>query len=50
VTATDDVVADVSAGVDVIGVEGASFRLYYDGRFGETVTENEGGIKGTLPF
>ena len=49
-TSTDDVVADVSAGVDVIGAGGASLRLYYDGRFGDTVEEHAGGIKGTLPF
>jgi outer membrane autotransporter protein len=45
-----DVVADLSAGVDVIGARGASLRLYYDGRFGDTVEEHAGGIKGTLPF
>lgn len=49
-TTTDDVVADVSAGIDVIGVEGASFRLYYDGRFGDTVTEHAGGIKASWNF
>ena len=49
-TSTDDVVADVSAGFDVIGADGASFRLYYDGRFGDTVEEHAGGIKGTWPF
>jgi len=30
-TSTDDVVADISAGIDVIGADGASFRFYYDG-------------------
>ena len=49
-TETDDVVADVSAGVDVIGIGGPSLRLYYDGQFGDTVEAHEGGIKGTLPF
>jgi hypothetical protein len=48
--ATDTVVGDVGAGVDVIGAEGASFRLFYDGRFGDTVEEHAGGIKATLPF
>jgi hypothetical protein len=42
--------ANVGAGVDVIGSEGASFRLYYEGRFGGTVEEHAGGIKATLPF
>jgi uncharacterized protein with beta-barrel porin domain len=49
-TETDDVVAVVAAGIDVIGASGASFRLYYDGRFGETVEANEGGIKASLAF
>jgi outer membrane autotransporter protein len=48
--ATDDVVGNVGVGVDVIGADGASFRLYYDGRFGDTVEEHAGGIKATLPF
>jgi outer membrane autotransporter protein len=47
---SDDVVGNVGAGIDVIGVGGASLRLYYDGRFGDTVEEHAGGIKGTLPF
>ena len=37
-------------GVDVIGAEGASFRLYYDGRFGDTVEEHAGGIKASWNF
>jgi outer membrane autotransporter protein len=49
-TTTDDVVGNVSAGFDVIGADGASFRLYYDGRFGDLVEEHAGGIKVTLPF
>jgi len=49
-TETDDVVADVSAGIDVIGSGGASFRLYYDGRFGDLIEEHAGGIKASLPF
>jgi hypothetical protein len=49
-TATDEVVGNFSAGFDVIGTGGASFRIYYDGRFGNLVEEHAGGIKGTLPF
>ncbi|MGH8723139.1 MAG: autotransporter outer membrane beta-barrel domain-containing protein, partial [Burkholderiales bacterium] len=49
-SATDDVLANIGAGVDVIGVEGASFRLYYEGRFGDLVEQHAGGIKATLPF
>ena len=50
VTETDDVVGDVSAGVDVIATNGSSFSVYYDGRFGDTVEAHEGGVKGTLAF
>ena len=49
-TETDDVVADFSAGLDVISVDGASLRLYYDGRFGDLIEEHAGGIKASLPF
>ena len=35
---------------DVIGGDGTSFRLYYGGRFGDTVDEHAGGIKASLPF
>jgi hypothetical protein len=31
------------------GGDGTSFRLYYDGRFGDTVEQHAAGIKGTLP-
>jgi hypothetical protein len=50
VTATDDVVGNVAAGIDVIAVGGSSFRLFYDGRFGDTVEEHGGGVKTTLAF
>ena len=43
-------VGNVGIGMDVIGVEGASFRLYYEGRFGDTVTDHAGGIKGSWNF
>jgi len=49
-TSTDDVLANVGAGVDVIGSEGASFRIYYEGRFGDLVEQHAGGIKASLPF
>jgi hypothetical protein len=49
-TATDDVIGMAGAGVDVIGVEGSSFRLYYEGRFSDLVEQHAGGIKATLPF
>jgi hypothetical protein len=49
-SATDDVIGMAGAGIDVIGVEGASFRLYYEGRFSDLVEQHAGGIKATLPF
>jgi hypothetical protein len=47
---TDNVVADVSVSVAVIGSDKASLRLYYDGRFGDTVKEHAGGIKASFSF
>ena len=47
---TDDVVANVSAGVDLLATGGATLKLYYEGSFGDTVNENAGGAKATLPF
>jgi hypothetical protein len=44
------VVGNLSAGFDVIGTDGASFPLYYDGGFGDLIEEHAGGIKGLLPF
>ena len=49
-TGIDDVVADVSAGVEVLSAGGASLKLFYDGRFGDTIEENAGGAKATVPF
>lgn len=49
-TSTDDVVGNLGAGLDVLGNDGTSFRLYYEGRFSDTVEQHAAGIKGTLPF
>ena len=49
-TGIDDVVADVSAGVEVLGLQGASLKLFYDGRFGDTIQESAAGAKATVPF
>jgi hypothetical protein len=49
-TNTGDVVGNVGAGFDVLGTDGTSFRLYYEGRFGDIVEQHAAGIKGTLPF
>jgi hypothetical protein len=48
-TGIDDVVADVSAGVEVLDLRGASVKLFYDGRFG-AIQENAAGAKATVPF
>jgi uncharacterized protein with beta-barrel porin domain len=47
---TDDVVANASAGVDLLATDGASLKLYYEGSFGDTVEEHSAGAKATLPF
>jgi hypothetical protein len=44
------VIGMAGAGVDVIGTDGTSFRLYYEGRFSDLVEQHAGGIKATLPF
>jgi uncharacterized protein with beta-barrel porin domain len=49
-TALDDVLADVSAGFDLINNQGAALRLQYDGRFGEETAQNSASIKGSVPF
>lgn len=50
VTHVDDVLFDISAGVDVIGVDGAVLRAQYDGRFGSTLSQNSVSLKGSVPF
>lgn len=49
-TAVDDVLADVSAGFDLINTQGAALRLQYDGRFGEETAQNSASVKGSVPF
>jgi outer membrane autotransporter protein len=49
-TKTDDVVADVGAGLDIIGKKGAELKLFYEGRFGDLVSDNAGGVKASIPF
>lgn len=46
----DPVMADVSAGLDVFGAYGLSARLYYDGRFGETIRSHAGGFTARMEF
>ena len=49
-TGIDDVVANVSAGVEVLDLRGASLKLFYDGRFGDTIQESAAGAKASVPF
>lgn len=49
-TALDDVLADVSAGFDLINTQGAVLRLQYDGRFGDETTQNSASVKGSVAF
>lgn len=50
VTDVDDVLFDVSAGVDVIASEGAVLRAQYDGSFGSSLSRNSVSLKGSVPF
>ncbi len=49
-TKFDRVLADLSAGVDVINTAGAVMRLQYDGRFGQETQQNSISLKGSVPF
>jgi hypothetical protein len=49
-TKTDDVVADVGAGLDLIGRGGAEIKLFYEARLGDLVSQQSGGIKASVPF
>lgn len=50
VTDVDDVLFDVSAGVDVIASEGAVLRAQYDASFGSSLSRNSVSLKGSVPF
>lgn len=49
-TATDDVLGDVAAGVDILDPNAGELRLLYEGSFGELVEQHAAGVKATLPF
>jgi len=46
----DHVFADLSAGVEMAGVDGSSLKLNYDGKFGEDFAEHSGALKLGLRF
>ncbi len=37
-------------GLDIIGKKGAELKLFYEGRFGDLVSDNAGGLKASIPF
>ena len=49
-TSVDKVVADIAAGVDLIGADGLTLRLQYDGHFGENTDTHGGTIKLSVPY
>lgn len=49
-TKLDQVLADVSTGLDVINASGIVMRLQYDGRFAQETQQNSVSLKGSVPF
>ena len=49
-TRIDKLVADIGAGVDLIGSSGMALRLQYDGQRGESTTIHSGSAKISVPF
>jgi hypothetical protein len=47
---TDEVQADVAAGLEMINAEDSALRLYYDGHFGDTIEIHSVGLKGSAKF
>jgi hypothetical protein len=35
---------------EFLGVRGASLKVFYDGRFGDTIEEHAAGAKASVPF
>ena len=49
-TKIDQVLADLSTGVDVINATGIVMRLQYEGRFAQDLQQNSVNLKGSVPF
>jgi len=49
-TKVNEVLADVSTGVDVINARNIVMRLQYDGRFAQDLQQNSVSLKGSVPF
>ncbi len=47
---TDDVQADVNAGVEMISGGDSTLRLFYDGHFGDRIAVNAAGFKASVKF
>jgi hypothetical protein len=37
-------------GLDIIGKKGAELKPFHEGRFGDLVSDNAGGLKASTPF
>lgn len=48
--ATDEVQADVAAGIEMIDTEDSALRIFYDGQFGDRLAVHAGGIKASVRF
>lgn len=49
-TATDDMLWNVAAGLDVLSMDGKTLQLFYQGNFGDKTSDNLGGIKYSINF
>lgn len=49
-TATDDMLWNVAAGLDVLSMDGKTLQLFYQGNFGNKTSDNLGGIKYSINF
>ena len=47
---TDDVIGEIAGGIDVFASNGAVFKLFYEGQFGETTIQQSAGIRASMPF
>ena len=48
--ATDGVVGDIAAGLDVLTNDGTVLKVYYAGQFGEDTAQQSVGARASLPF
>lgn len=48
--ATDDVQADVAAGIEMISSQDSALRIFYDGQFGDRIAAHAAGFKASVKF